>query len=347
MPLINKKREIKYNISCLARNTVTCSKHHRKKVMNVTMFKFLKVKGFMKSVIVCTFCVLSITAKAAGIVEYMQGYAKTGQANFKKEQELLEGARLKGLVRELSPFYSDTLARVRQKAYYLTYKKGTHEKTGGPEQAIYKLLDGCKDKNGGIIGQNIGYLKQFNKKHYDKGAVEKIEKLLARHRTPHYKEIILLAGFAGAGKEYFKRKLLEQEIADDIKWHMSLALARLGDQERAGFCLGQIKKQPVNDVAMAYVLPYAIYTRQKEATDYCIETLKEDKKLCHSLDPDNPAKTLCGYRAMELLAPVIEGFPLKLDSTGSIDTTDYRKALETARKWLSENPGYKLRTDIY
>lgn len=170
---------------------------------------------------------------------------------------------------------------------------------------------------------------------------------MTRRRMPHYKDMILLAGFAGAGKELFRQKMLDPELPQDIQWHMALALARMGEKDQAAYCMGQIKKQPVNNQAVATLLPLAMYIRQKESIGYVVEILNQDKKQCRSLNPDNPDKIKCGYRAMELLAPVVDDFPLQLDATGSIDTDDYPKALETARAWLAENPAYTLRDDIY
>jgi hypothetical protein len=291
--------------------------------------------------------IFSVFAHAGDVDRYMQGYAQTRTSDFKLEKEILGATRPEKLIRELGKYYSDTLSFVRQKAYYLTYKKGLHQKTNSPGSAIHKLLDGCRDKDGGIVGQNIGYLGQFNKKHFDKGALAQIESLLTRKRMPHYKDLILLAGFAGAGKEYLNRKMLEQGTPGDIRWHMALALARLGDKAQIAYCLGQIKKQPVNDQFVSSVLPYAVYIRQKEAVDYVVEILFQDKKLCHSLDPDNPVKIECGYRAMELLAPVTEGIPLKAGATGSITGMGYEEALATAREWFKENKGYKLKTDVF
>ncbi len=304
--------------------------------------------GKIKALIILLFCyTIPFTAKAGDMENYIKQYAQNKQSNFKKEQVMLESYKLKNLINELTPFYSDSLAYVRQKAYYLTFKKGNNTKNSKPEASIHKLLDGCKDANGSVIGQNINYLKQFNKNDFDKEALLQIESLLTRRRSPHYKEIILLAGFVGAGKEYFNKKLLEQNLSDDIRWYMSLALARMGDKEQITYCTNQFRKQHVNDQFTQSILPLIIYLHQKESINYLIEILNQNDKLCHSLNPDHPEKIVCGYRVMELLAPIIANFPLKPDSTGCIVTNDYPKALEEARSWLDNNKEYTIIDNFY
>jgi hypothetical protein len=50
---------------------------------------------------------------------------------------------------------------------------------------------------------------------------------------------------------------------------------------------------------------------------------------------------------MELVAPVIEGFPLETDAMGMIVTDNYTTALEQTRAWLSLNRNFSIINDRY
>ena len=277
----------------------------------------------------------------------MQEYANTSKSDYRQEKSIVQNHGLKDITEKLRPFYSDSRGHVRQKAYYLTYKKGITGETRNPTLAIHRLIAGSTDKNSGIAGQNIQYLQHFRYTDFDRKAKKEIAALLTRKRMAHYKEMVLLAGFVGTGKETLYAKYLDPKTPEVLKWHLAQALARMGEKEQARYCLEQIKKQPVNNETVSYLIPVAIYTRQKEAINYCVEILGLDKELCHSPNPDSPGRILCGYRVMELLAPVIEKFPIKVDATGSITGIEYEKALETARDWFKQNEDYKLVNSIF
>jgi hypothetical protein len=50
---------------------------------------------------------------------------------------------------------------------------------------------------------------------------------------------------------------------------------------------------------------------------------------------------------MELLAPVIEGFPYETDATGTLVVDDYVKALSVVREWFNQNPDYQIKNDSF
>ena len=128
------------------------------------------------------------------------------------------------------------------------------------------------------------------------------------------------------------------------RWTAQLALARLGDQEALATVLARAKQQPVNDDVVYELLPDLVYTRQKAAIDYLVTIVHSEEKNCQSADPEAEQRILCGYRVLELLAPVIQDFPLTVDASGDLAVRDYPKALEEARRWLKEHADYQITT---
>jgi hypothetical protein len=302
----------------------------------------------MKYVTLTVFLIAHSFLVSAGDLErYMLEYSTANQSDFNREKEIIESTRMEKLIRGLDRFYTDSSGYIRQKAYYLTYKKGMHPETKSGIRAVHKLLEGCSDQDKGIAGQNISYLQQFSKNDFDDKAVEEIGKLVENRKTAHYKKLVLLAGFAGAGQETLYQKFLDKETPQEDKSYIAFALARMGGQEAISYCLKILRKRKASDAVVNYLVPLAIYTRQKEIIRFCEEIIFLDKKLCHSPNPDYSGKILCGYRVLELLAPVIEGFPIKVDEAGSISGISYEGALKIARQWLKNNPDYKLKTEFF
>lgn len=289
----------------------------------------------------------TLFAKAGEIDQYMLEYVHSRKSNFDLEKSLIEAFKTKKLIKELAPFYADTSEYVRQKAYYLTYKKGIHKEAKNKELAVRKLAEGCADKSSRIVGQNINYLKDFKKSQFDEQTKATLTALLTNKKQAHLKEIILLAGFADFGQEILYAQYKDPETPTAIKKQLALALARLGQKEALRSVEQQFNHHEINDQAVDYLVPMAIYVRQKETLNYCIKIIHSDKEQCHSPNPDYSGAILCGYRVMELLAPVINDFPIETDVTGSISNMNYKKALKTVRKWFEENPEYTISEESF
>ena len=63
----------------------------------------------------------------------------------------------------LSPYFSDTLATIRAKAYYLAQQIGTHSQNEAVrQQVVNQLTAGLQDEDSGIIGRVYSYLTAFS-----------------------------------------------------------------------------------------------------------------------------------------------------------------------------------------
>ncbi len=280
---------------------------------------------------------------AGEITDYMNKYKSSGKTDYKKEMYLIKQYSFQDFVNELSPFYNDSTVTIRQKTYYFTYKKGVVSSPEIQQKAVLKLLTGCYDKNGGVVGQLLSYLLEFPVESFNEEAKDKIDKLLVKNKMFHFKKLAMLAGITGSGKETIQKKILGPDINNKTKWALSLALARHGSENYTNYCMEQIANIQVNNNFVSYIIPDLIYTRQRKAIDFCIDIIHSNKKDCYSPNPDKPENIMCGYRIMELLASVIIDFPFKTDATGTLVTDDYEKALEISREWLINNPNFKIR----
>ncbi len=276
---------------------------------------------------------------------YLNEYRLSGNSHFNKEQELL--AQTEPMYSLLLPFLQDSMLHVRQKAYSLLYREGRQVPVNEREPYLIALLNGCKDPDGSVIGQNISWLQNFNKRDFPPAAIELITFLLRNNKMPHRQRLILLAGYVGAGQEFMKRQLLQPDLNPKDQWFLSLALARMGDASSVDFCLNTLQGQALNNQLVEFGLPDIIYTRQKKLFDVCVGYINSDELSCFSADPDNEAAMLCGYRVLELMAPVIEDFPIRVNAIGTLDVPDYDAALILARQWFTEHPDYQINTDDF
>lgn len=276
------------------------------------------------------------------ISDYMNNYKSSGKSVYKTEKHIIEKFSYLELLEKLSPFYTDSIVVVRQKAYQFTYKKGLISEPNIQQKAVLKLLAGCTDKNGGIVGQLLSYLQEFPPQSFDENAKNTIDNLLDKKQITHFKKLAMLAGMVDAGQEKMHKKLLMPDIKNETKWAFSLALARQGSIEHTKYCVELVKSISLSSELVSYLIPDLIYTRQHKAIDYCIEIIHSDKKDCYSPNPDKPEFILCAYRIMELLAPVIIDFPFQTDATGSLVSNDYEEALTITRDWFINNPTYQV-----
>ena len=121
----------------------------------------------------------------------------------------------------------------------------------------------------------------------------------------------------------------------------------MGNSESIDYCLNKIKGAGVNDHTVTHLFPDLAYIRNKDAFHYMLQEINSDEKKCSSANPDNEKPVICAFRIMELVAPYIEDFPVKLTSYGELDTNDYDKALIKVKEWISLHDQYSLISTIY
>lgn len=249
------------------------------------------------------------------------------------------------LLKAISVYEADTSARVRSKAYSIIRLAGTKSTVASVrEQAVGKLVKGIQDKDVANVGTVLTYLTEFKKRDFNKTSLDNI-KARFTEKPPHFSQLIRLVGFLDLTdlKDNIRTYSTPGNSRGD-RWSAILALSRMGDGVAIDDMMSRVKKLPVNDNVVMELFPDLIYTRQKVALDYLVEVMRSDENNCLTPGEDE-RPVVCGYRIMEQLAPVVEGYPLELDESGDIKTKDYKEALITVRAWFDNNRNYSIKKE--
>ena len=200
-------------------------------------------------------------------------------------------------------------------------------------------LKNLSNRNSSIANQAINRLKKFSKSDFDSTSIKIIEQYINVNYTA-YKDLILLAGYVGNHRTSEKIKDVfpnGRNFSKPELWATYIALARLGDESSIQYCKARVESLPLNDQVVDILYKDLVYTRKKTAYDLMVKSIYSDEKLCTSSNPNSDAKIICGYRVLELVAPYIEKFPIKVLESGDLATDNYPKALEIAREWFQNN----------
>ncbi len=145
---------------------------------------------------------------------------------------------------------------------------------------------------------------------------------------------------------HFESLLTDETSSISLKWSARLALAKMGDISQVKECIKRVKEIGINDQTVYSLMPDLIYIKNRLVFDYILEQILIDEKGCTSTNPDNEIQINCAFRLIEMIAPYIEDFPVKLYESGDIVTDDYSQTLLDVREWiLSNNYRYKLKEE--
>lgn len=263
--------------------------------------------------------------------------------------ELTKPENAQTILTALPKYLTDTLTTVRSRAASLARTIGTTSKISTiRSKAIQQIISSAKDKDSGNAGAALTFLTEFKKNDFNKADQDTLYAIFKR-KSAHVNTLIRLMGYLEIQSSKNDLYNLSQNVslARKDRWTAMLALARMDDEQAANDVMNRVKRMPVTDGVVYEVFPDLIYTRRPEAIGYLIEALHNDAKNCESANSDNTERIPCAYRVMEMLAPIIENYPLKQNATGDIETTDYPAALQTVRNWFKGNSSYKILKDRY
>jgi hypothetical protein len=254
----------------------------------------------------------------------------------------------KTILEGITPYLTDTVTAVRSKAYTITSLAGNNARQGTlRELAVKKLTDGLSDKDGGNAGLALDYLKIFRKEDFTAYSKDAIRVLFSQ-KPSHFDELLRLVGFLElTGLKESIRPYTPLGNPQSTRWAAIVSLARMNDASAIEEMMLRVRKLPVNDDIIYKIFPDLAYTRNPEAIAYMVEAMQSDEKNCLTADAEKEESIPCGYRIMEQLAPVVDGYPLQLDESGDIKTKDYVAALKTVREWFVKHPDYKILRDKY
>jgi hypothetical protein len=248
----------------------------------------------------------------------------------------------------LQPYLLDSVNTVRAKACEIVHLIGLHtSKEESRTNAVDILFRAYTDDDPETNRQILTYLTKHPRKSFSATARDSIRSLV-RIKPMYFDQILRLAGF-------LELRDLKNEIRpwtqpgnpSQIRWAALLSLARMGDSFAISDIYNRIKNLTVNDDVVYQVFPDLIYTRQQALYAPIAEALHQKDKGCMSADAEREVPIPCGYRIMEQLAPVIDGFPFSLAPGGDLRAPDYAKALEEVRAWFETNTTYTILNDFY
>ena len=263
--------------------------------------------------------------------------------------EVYKPENAKSTLMALDVYAKDTLDIIRSKAALITRVVGTRSVVSAiRQQSVTQLIGAAKDKSTGNAGVALNYLTEFKKSDFTK--VHRDSLIALFKRNPPYIDVLAkLIGFLDI--QELKNDLFamsqQSTLGRKERWSAILALARMNDERAVNDMMNRVKRMPVMDGVVYEVFPDLVYTRRPEAIAYLVEALNSDAKNCNSADAEREARIPCAYRVMEMLAPVIEGYPLKLDESGDVVAKDYPAALQLTRDWFTKNKSYKILTATF
>jgi len=305
----------------------------------------------MKPLLTITLQFLTLSILAQSPIETLDQYfkeAKNGSYATAPQSLFDEENDFNALLSELENYQSDSVVRIRSKAYSLSSRWG--QKTPELEikqKAIDQQIKALQDTDRGIVGNAINALTNFKNTTFTASQKSEILSLL-NEETPHFNDFVKLVGFLeiqGAASQLEYLLIVKNHVI--ARWNIRLALARLGDEEAIEYITNRLQKAPINDVFAYDIAPGLVYTRQAEIFEFLENQIQSDEANCSVANPDSNQKITCAYRIMEAMAPAIQDFPVPMDEFGELMVDDYEQALLDLRKWLEENESYSINKEIY
>jgi hypothetical protein len=247
----------------------------------------------------------------------------------------------------IKPFLRDSNDVVRARACKLIYNIAISAADSTRREGVNILAETCAVGDPATAATALQFLKKFSKGDFTIVARNRLASTF-NSNAAFATEWIKLAGFLQLTElEARVRSFSLPGHRHALRWAALLALARMGDTLATTEVVSRAKRLPVDDDVIYNILPDLIFTRQRSAFDYMIQLLNERAANCHTADAEREVAIPCGYRIMELLAPVIHDYPLKIGEWGDIETTNYPAALEQTREWFATNDNYIIMTERY
>lgn len=256
---------------------------------------------------------------------------------------LKEEKNAKEIIESAPPYFADTLSRVRAKMYMLVGEAGAKSKDQNlRQQAVGKLVNASDDFDN--LDLLLSKLSSFGRDDFSASSRDTLVSLF-RKKPPYLDQVARLVGMLQISelKEDLRMLSGPTTTKQSTRWAALIALARMGDAEALRSMMKRVQRLPVNDDVVYEVFPDLVYTRQRQAIDYLIVELKSDEEKCTTADAEDETPITCAYRIMEMLAPVIDKYPLTADVSGDIKTKDYEKSLASVRQWFEKNKDYRIR----
>jgi hypothetical protein len=306
-------------------------------------------------ILLTTSCVLAqkiptATASSATSVPMLAYFAAVRAGHHPPLSDALAGRESEShLLEDLQPFLLDSVDAVRAKAYDLASLIASGSSDSALRHAGTAILvQACKDSVVENCGLALELLTHFRKKDFSSAVLDSMRRYIRSGRCRHLDQAMKIAGFLGL-KDLVDdiRPYAQPGNTVPIRWAALLSLARMGEHSAVSEVAKRVKKFPINDDVVYQLFPDLLFTRQRDLISIAIDALKKDERSCLSADAERQVPIPCGYRIMEMLAPIIDGYPLRLDESGDLAVSDYPAALDRVRNFFDSQTDYKIVLDTY
>ena len=197
------------------------------------------------------------------------------------------------------------------------------------------------DADGSLSRYALSSLLIAKVQDFDAESRKTIEQSVIGLPDPHA-DAILVAGIVGGKVIEDRVALLRSRAGEERPWYATtawashLAMARMGDAESMAYCVDRVRGEKDVVIRVNRLFNDIAYTRNPAGVALLKEALFSEERLPPV--KDNVPGTLIAQRALDLLAQVIEGFPVK---SGADSYSP--EQLAAARQWMQSNSDLKIR----
>lgn len=275
----------------------------------------------------------------------MEQVRKEEMQAYKEDPILFTQENLQQTILWGGKYCTDSLAVVRLAGYKLV--NSAARAANYPiirQMAIMLLVQGAADNTGYVSEFISRALAKFSPDDFTKEAKSNLADIIIKEHPYPFDDYLRLAGYLGieSMQSFLESVVNNQAEKEKNRWAANASLARMDRLSNIERCVRIYTSNNTDGATILNLSKDLIYTRQKPCYDALIIELNSDDKKCRSANPYSSAKILCGYRIMEMLAPVIQDYPYETIATGELDAKDYEKALLDVREWFRNNPDYKI-----
>jgi hypothetical protein len=262
-------------------------------------------------------------------------FLKNGSKDQTLQSKLLQEPKQNEVYEALSAYVSDSLNKNRPGAIQLI--KNAEKKVKDPifrkEQlaVLFVALEKMPLKE---TKECINLMCKYEKAAFTNDQIDLIRDYLALPKIER-KQAVLLLGFVGRADDadYLNAMATLYPLSKEENYYKQLAQVRLKNAKATEEYLIKFKSMSIDDNFVTNLLKDAVYTRNMDLIQSLLLSCLSGELNCYSANNDATAMIPCAYRILEALAPIIQGFPVKIDRTGEI-VGDPQAELEKAKTWI-------------
>lgn len=262
-------------------------------------------------------------------------FLKNGSKDQTLLSKLIQEPKQNEVYAALSTYVSDSLNKNRVGAIQLI--KNVEKKVKDPifrKEQLAVLFIALEKMPLKETKECINLMCKYEKAAFTTDQIDLIRDYLALPKIER-KEAVLLLGFIGRtdDADYLNAMATLYPLRKEELYYVQLAQVRLKNAKATEEYLTKFKAMSIDDNFVTNLLKDAVYTRNMDLIQSLLLSCLSGELNCYSANNDATAKIPCAYRILEALAPIIQGFPVKIDRTGEI-VGDPQAELEKAKAWI-------------